>query len=531
MMVRRARGRSTAQDASEAPWWRDAVCYQIYVRSFADANADGMGDLAGVRKRLEYVRRLGVDAVWLTPFYPSPQHDAGYDVADYRAVDRQFGTMRSFDSMMSRAHTLGLKVIIDIVPNHTSSAHRWFREAVADEPGSPSRDRYLIRDGLGSRGERPPNNWRSTFGGPAWTRLSDGQWYLHLFDSTQPDLNWRNREVVEEFDQTLRFWLDRGVDGFRIDVAHGLFKASGLPATRSRGLTTPYWDQPEVHTVYRRWHALLASYPGDRMSIGEVWAATPQLMARYLRADELQQAFNFKWLESPWSAAAFRRVIEQTFAAVGPTKASPTWVLSNHDVVRTVTRYGDGSRGLARAKAAMLTMLSLPGSAYIYQGEELGLPQVDVPVPLRQDPTWHHGGGVGRDGCRIPMPWTADGPSYGFSRGEVASWLPQPRGWGALSVEAQERDPGSTLAFFRAALQARRQLLPSLAQRVRFGPSRPGVLVVKRAPGLTCVLNCSRRDHQIVGSAYGEPLIASGQREAVAAGVLPPDTAAWFLKN
>jgi alpha-glucosidase len=421
-----------------------------------------------------------------------------------------------------------MKVIVDIVPNHTSWDHAWFKEALASAPGSRARRRFVFRDGRGRDGSRPPNNWPSVFGGPAWTRVDDGQWYLHLFDRSQPDLNWRNKEVQAEFEDILRFWLDRGVDGFRIDVAHGLFKAKDLPDRRGRlALVQPYWDQPEVHQVYRRWHKVLAEYDGDRMAIAEAWTHDEPAMARYLRKDELQQAFNFHWLEAPWSAAAFRRVIEATYAAVDPVKASPTWVLSNHDVVREVTRYGDGPQGLARSKAASLAMFGLPGSAYVYQGQELGLPQADVPEKDRQDPTWLRGGKTGRDGCRVPMPWSGTKRPYGFSPdGAAKSWLPQPPSWRKLSVEAQDNEPASTLNFFRHALTTRSRVIRGLGPSVRFGPARPGVLVYHRDPGFTCVLNCSSRPYDV--SDYGEPLITSTDDATVARGVLPPDSAAWF---
>ncbi|MBA2465296.1 MAG: alpha-amylase, partial [Nocardioidaceae bacterium] len=291
-----------------APWWRNSVCYQVYVRSFADGNGDGVGDLIGIRDRLPYLARLGVDSVWITPFYRSPQRDHGYDVADHRDVDPLFGDLADFEEMLDAAHDLGIKVIVDVVPNHTSHEHRWFVEALAAGPGSPARERYVFRDGTGRHGNRPPNNWMSLFGGIPWTRVEDGQWYLHLFDSSQPDLNWWNAEVGDEFESILRFWLDRGVDGFRIDVAHGLFKPIDLtPRSRVDRPPHPMWDQPEVHEVYRRWHQVLSEYAGDRMAVAEAWTDSAEATARYVRPDELQQAFNFHWLEAPWSAAAFRR--------------------------------------------------------------------------------------------------------------------------------------------------------------------------------------------------------------------------------
>ncbi len=480
----------TDPQAPTHPWWRDAVVYQIYVRSFADSGTrgdDGIGDLPGITSRLPYLRDLGVDAVWITPFYTSPQHDHGYDVADYRDIDPRFGTLADADTLLETAHDLGLKVIVDLVPNHTSEDHEWFRAALAAAPSSPERGRYLFRDGRGTDGSEPPNNWKSVFSGPAWTRVPDGQWYLHLFDSTQPDLDWRNPEIGDMFVDVLRFWLDRGVDGFRVDVAHGLYKEAGLRdqvldagGTNSSGAPEsmverterdePMWDQPEVHDVYRRWHEVLAAYPGERMNVAEAWTQTPESMAKFVRSDEMSQAFNFSWLLADWSARAFADVVTGTFDALADVGASPTWVLSNHDVVRHVTRYGGGTTGLARARAATLTMLALPGSSYLYQGEELGLEQVDVAPADRQDPSWlrHQDpdGEVGRDGCRVPIPWSGERAPYGFGPGKDQPWIPQPDDWATLTAEAQEARPDSTLEFYRRALAARRDLPPAATNEV-----------------------------------------------------------------
>ncbi|MGW9086479.1 alpha-amylase family glycosyl hydrolase [Streptomyces yangpuensis] len=395
---------SNATTAS-GDWWRDAVIYQVYVRSFADSDGDGIGDLRGVRSRLPHLARLGVDAVWLTPFYVSPQADGGYDVADYRAVDPLFGDLADADELVRAAHALGLRVIVDVVPNHTSEQHPWFRAALAGEPGA--RERYLFRRGRGAEGELPPNDWESIFGGPAWTRVADGEWYLHLFAPEQPDLDWTHPEVMAEFDSVLRFWLDLGVDGFRIDVAHGMVKADGLPdigrgaqATLIGSEPLPFFDQDGVHAIHRAWRRLLDSYEGPRRRIGvaEAWAPTSERLALYVRPDELHQAFNFRFLTCPWDPEAMRTVIDESLAATTAVGAPTTWVLSNHDVVRHVTRYGGGPRGLARARAAALLMLALPGSAYLYQGEELGLPEVtDLPATARQDPAF-------RRGRRQPIP-------------------------------------------------------------------------------------------------------------------------------
>ncbi len=523
------------------PWWRNAVCYQIYVRSFADSDGDGIGDLPGVTARLPHLRDLGVDALWLTPFYTSPQHDHGYDVADYCDVDPLFGRLSDADDLIRAAHELDLKVMVDIVPNHTSSEHAWFREALAAKPDSAARRRYLFRDGRGPAGELPPNNWRSVMGGEAWTRVIEadgtpGQWYLHLFDSSQPDLDWRNPEIGDMFEEVLRFWLDRGVDGFRIDVAHSLFKAEGLPdydEPQDRPAPTaftedgalldqhfdqgPMWDQPEVHDVYRRWHKVLAGYDGDRVTVAEAWTHTRESMARYVRADELSQSFNFAWLESPWSASAFRRVIVDTFAALDAVGAAPTWVLSNHDTVRHTTRYGGGALGRARARAATLTMLALPGSSYLYQGEELGLEQVEVLPEHRQDPVWFRSGEPGRDGCRVPMPWSGDHPPYGFGG---PAWIPQPADWAGLTVAAQQADPRSTLRWYQNVLRARRDLVGASVEIVDLGPD---VLAFRRGD-LLVLVNCGA---SAVPLPAGE-VIASSDPSQPDPTSLEPDSAVWI---
>ncbi len=534
-------------------WWRDAVVYQVYVRSFADADGDGVGDLAGITARLPHLSDLGVDALWITPFYISPQHDHGYDVADYRDVDPLFGTLADADALLSTAHGLGLKVIVDLVPNHTSSAHAWFQDALDAAPGSPERARYLFRDGREPDGDEPPNNWQSVFGGPAWTRVPDGpdgpdrpegtgQWYLHLFDSSQPDLDWRNPEVGDMFVEVLRFWLDRGVDGFRVDVAHGLLKESTLrdqvvtpeEAASNRDLAMvdqviadePMWDQPEVHEVYRRWRRVLEEYDGDgggsaRMGVAEAWARTPDAVAAYVRPDELHQAFNFDWVLAPWSAETYADVVERTLGATGAVGASATWVLSNHDVHRHPTRYGGGAVGLARARAATLLTLALPGSAYVYQGEELGLEDVDVAPEDRQDPSWFRTGKPGRDGARVPIPWSGQAPPYGFGPGSTQPWIPQPAEWAGLTVAAQSGTEGSTLEFYRAAIAARR-LIPCddapVTTRVE-----GDVLIVTRGD-LVVAINCGSGE---VAMPEGELVIASGPTSAT----LPADTTAWLRRN
>ncbi|MGZ5415305.1 MAG: glycoside hydrolase family 13 protein [Aeromicrobium sp.] len=486
---------STPTPGSEK-WWRDAVIYQVYPRSWADADGDGIGDLPGITSRLPHLSSLGVDAVWLSPFYTSPQHDAGYDVSDYRDVDPVFGELADVDRLIATAHDHDLRVMVDLVPNHSSDEHQWFQDALKSAPGSPDRARYLFRDGEGENGELAPNNWRSNFGGPAWTRITEvdgspGQWYLHLFDVTQPDFDWTNPEVRAEMESVIRFWLDRGVDGFRIDVAHGLVKTEGLPdashhhpGAAMQTSLQPMWDQPGVHEIYRHWRSIVEEYAaepdGDRILCAEAWVSPAEALARYVRPDELHQSFNFGFLTTPWIASELRPTITDSLAAVEAVGAPQTWVLSNHDVVRHATRLGydqypgmhrphgigaedpqpDAALGLKRARAATTVMLALPGSAYIYQGEELGLPEATrLPDDTRQDPTWKRSGHRvrGRDGCRVPVPWSGDSPSYGFGPGE-ASWLSQPEEWAVLGAEHQSGIAGSTLELYKSLLHTRRDL-------------------------------------------------------------------------
>ncbi|MFI7096467.1 glycoside hydrolase family 13 protein [Streptomyces lydicus] len=513
-------------------WWRDAVIYQVYVRSFADSDGDGVGDLRGARERLPYLRDLGVDAVWLTPFYASPQADGGYDVADYRAVDPLFGNLQDADDLIRTAHELNLRVIVDIVPNHTSDRHPWFRDPEL------ARQRYVFRPGKGEDGELPPNDWESVFGGPAWTRTDRGDWYLHLFAPEQPDLDWDNPDVHAEFEAVMRFWLDLGVDGFRVDVAHGMVKASGLPdighgeqAKLIGNQVLPFFDQDGVHAIHRTWRRLLDGY-GDThgrqvIGVAEAWAPTAERLALYVRPDELHQAFNFQFLNAPWQADALRAVIDASLAATTSVGAPTTWVLSNHDVVRHTTRLGGG---LARARAATLLMLALPGSAYLYQGEELGLPEVtDLPDDVRQDPAFFRGSRAGgqdgfRDGCRVPLPWSGEAPPYGFGTG--GSWLPQPADWAPLTVDAQTGDPDSTLELYRTALRLRR-VQPGLGDGgMSWQPAPDGVLAFTR-PGLLCTVNTLPHDVEL--PSPGTPLLSSTPvtvNGSVA--VLPGDSCIWW---
>jgi alpha-glucosidase len=511
-----------------AEWWRSAVVYEIYVRSFADSDGDGVGDLPGIRARLPYLRELGVDAIWLTPFFPSPGVDHGYDVADYVDVDPQFGTLADLDALVADAHELGLRVTIDVVPNHTSSEHPWFRNALADT-GHPDRARYVFRPG---RDGDMPNNWESVFGGPAWTLdQASGEYYLHLFAPEQPDLDWHNQRVQADFEDVLTFWLDRGVDGFRIDVAHALFKdpllrdePDGVSVARP-GATEGFdrqraIDQPEVHTLYRRWRELADAYRDERMLVGEVVLRDQARVARYVRPDELHLAFNFRLLWQEWEADVLRAAIDGTIEALAPVGATPTWVLENHDVVRLPSRYGS----LESAHAAALLLLALPGTIFLYAGQELGLEEVDLPDGLRQDPVFLRSGGArkGRDGCRIPIPWEDGPPGFGFTSGKP--WLPIPSGWTDLSVGAQQHDGSSSLSLYRAALAVRRgsDALRSGWFAWRDGPR--GALVFDRESGGEHVVALVNVNSEPFELPKGELLVAS--RPGVS-DRLPSQSAAW----
>ncbi|MGY1673730.1 glycoside hydrolase family 13 protein [Geodermatophilus sp. SYSU D00710] len=516
---------------TDADWWRDAVFYQVYIRSFADGSGDGVGDLAGIRSHLPHLAELGVDALWITPFYPSPMADHGYDVADPRDVEPVFGDLAAFDALLAEAHALGIRVTVDLVPNHTSDRHAWFQAALAAGPGSPERARYLFRDGRGPDSAQPPNNWPSVFGGPAWTRVPDGQWYLHLFAPEQPDLDFTNPEVVADLETTMRFWLDRGVDGFRIDVGHGMAKPEGLPdmlPMEDTGLLDDHgpgdhrFDDEGVHEVHRRIRTVLDEYPGT-MAVGEIWLKDDDRLARYLRADELQLAFNFKLLTADWDVDDLRDAVVHSLATVEATPAPACWVLSNHDRPRHVTRYGGGGTGTRRARAAALLQLALPGAAYVYNGDELGMPDVDLPDEALQDPIWERSGHTerGRDACRIPVPWSGTDPSYGFST-RPDTWLPMPEGWGPMTAEAQAADPASVLSLYRAALHLRRTSPAFTGESLEWLPAPEGCLAFRRPGGLVCLVNASARP---VPLPEGAVLLAS---DDVSGGVVPADTAVWL---
>ncbi|GAA2544610.1 alpha-glucosidase [Neomicrococcus aestuarii] len=608
----------TENSTSTHTWWKDAVIYQVYPRSFADSNGDGMGDLNGVRSRIPYLKNLGVDAVWLSPFYTSPQNDAGYDVADYRNVDERFGTLADFDTMLATAHEAGLKVIVDLVPNHTSDQHVWFQEALASEPGSVARERYIFRDGKGENGDEAPNDWQSVFGGDAWTRVTEvagpnagkpGQWYLHLFDTTQPDLNWDNTEVRAEMESVLEFWLDRGVDGFRVDVAHGLIKHPELPDYRDKvsmvageehddaaanvapdsgtaesrhfelvdeeitdlvsgesvdtsgNMMTgsPYFDQEGVHQVYREWNEVLAKYDGDRMMVAEAWVEPMSRIFRYVRSDEMQQAFNFGFLLAGWDAQRIFANVDETLREAAVVQAPATWVLSNHDTVRHSSRFGlsdpttypkgiaaedeqpDERLGWLRGRAAAMIMLALPGSSYVYQGDELSLPEhTTLPHEFRQDPSFFRTNGEerGRDGCRIPMPWDSTQPGFGFDVAATASeapadaassyspWLPQPESYRNYAADRQVGVEGSTFELYRALLAARRErgLGTGELAWAEFNAPEHGILAFTNGT-VTLLANTSSTP---VDLPEGLSVLFASHDEAVFEGQLAADSAVWL---
>lgn len=550
---------SDQHDLQLPEWWRQAVVYQVYPRSFADADGDGIGDLRGVLSRVPYLAELGIDAIWLSPFYPSELADGGYDVADYRDVDPRLGTLEDFDELVDALHEAGIRIVVDIVPNHTSDQHAWFQEALAAGRGSAARARYIFREGSGPNGDEPPADWVSVFGGSAWERVADGQWYFHNFAVEQPDLDWSNPEVRADFVKTLRFWSDRGVDGFRIDVAHMLTKDFVDPLPSQAELDAlprdghhPMIDRDDVHEVYAEWREVFDSYDPPRTAVAEAWVE-PSRIPLYARAESLGQAFNFDLLEADFDAVQFRRIVGDNLALAAQSGSSTTWVLSNHDVVRHATRYGlpaaertpdgrparkhgnewllsggtqpqlDAAAGLRRARAAILFVLGLPGSGYIYQGEELGLHEVaSIPDAERQDPTFFRSPGedIGRDGCRVPLPWSADGGSFGF--GEDGAHLPQPSWFADVAVDTQDGDPTSTLTLYRRALALRR-LLQTEESLEWLETGREDVLGFRRPNGWTVVTNFGTEPFALPAGAS-----ISLSSDATDGGVLPGETTVWI---
>ena len=539
--------------SSKQEWWRHAVIYQIYPRSFADGNGDGMGDLPGVLSRLESLKELGIDAIWFSPFFTSPQKDAGYDVSNYTDIDPRFGTLADFDALLAKAHAHGIRIIIDLVPNHSSDQHPLFQSAMRASKGSPERDMYVFREGKDAN--TPPNNWQSVFGGPAWTQVEDGQWYLHLFDSSQPDFNWANPKVEQFFHDVLRFWFDRGVDGFRVDVAHSLVKDPALPDIEevSSSMTGsdsapkeekphPFWGQEGVHEVIRGFRKVANEYE-DRAMCAEAWILPLSKMAKWVRPDEYHQTFNFAYLETPWDSAKLRNVVDESLREFGNVGAPSTWVLSNHDVIRHVTRMaydkvpkqGDGigpsypqpdeARGQRVGRAATAFMLGLPGSSYIYQGEELGLPEhTTLDASFREDPTFFRTKGerVGRDGCRVPIPWESDKPAYGFNN-TGKSWLPQPENYRRYARSEQRGVAGSTLELYRQLLKIRKEFnmglgnlkwVEELCDETTLAFDNSGVRVIANFGGTV--------------NLPGGELLATTQHDLTVEGVLEQDQVAWI---
>ena len=539
------------------PWWQHASIYQVYPRSFKDSNGDGTGDLRGVIDELPYLAALGIDAVWLSPFYESPQHDSGYDVANPRSVDPIYGTLDDAVELIAQAHERGIRIIVDVVPNHASIERDWFKDALNAAPGSAERARFHFLDGRGTNKSEPPNNWMSWFGGSAWTRITEpdgalGQWYLHTFDSSQPDLNWSNPEIRADGLETLKFWLDLGVDGFRVDVALALMKDmtypdlddpegislamrmdldDGSPESMARRLkvaNSPVLDRDEVQDIYREWRALMDSYPGEHMAVAEAWVP-PERAARYVAHDTLHQIFNFDFMGAAWDADRIRTVIQETFNGLSSVRAPATWALSNHDTPRVVTRLGGGALGRDRARALALIAHALPGAVYVYQGEELGLEDAELPDEARQDPVWFrtNGEAVGRDGARVPLPWVAGATSCGFSASHI-TWLPQPYGWDEFSVDQQEADPRSTLNLYREILHLRKSHPAFVHDACEMPLIESGILAITRDYGFMCLVNCSDDDKDM--EVNGRLLVTSTGEVGLKNNILrlPKGTGAWI---
>ncbi|MGI9646805.1 MAG: alpha-amylase family glycosyl hydrolase [Ilumatobacteraceae bacterium] len=570
---------------TERSWWRDAVVYQVYVRSFADSNGDGIGDIAGIRSRLDHLSSLGVDAIWLNPCYPSPQRDHGYDVADYFAIEPDYGTLADFDALVAAAAEHGIRIVMDLVPNHCSNEHAWFVAAVEGEPDGPERARFWVRDGLpdgsGDAHGAPPNNWRAAFGGPAWTRLSptDPQWYLGTFSPHQPDINHTNADVQAMFVDVIEFWFERGVDGFRVDAIRPVGKHPDLPdqppvpeGIRAVEITwlNPHIDfRPEGHDVWRYFRRTIDTYtadhPGrDLMMVAEAYlVGRPEVIAEFTRPDEFHQAFSFDLMLAAWSKESIENALADVFW-LADRGVPPCWALNNHDIQRIVTRLGradahvadslggssllrstapvDEEVGRRRSRATIALAMALPGSIYLYQGEELGLPEVlDVPDDRREDPVFLMTGGAeqGRDGSRVPIPWTAEpSTSYGFSDPPGAGgdpdppWLPQPDGWGDRSLAEQVGEEDSMVELYRTLIAARSVHAvqqPDTAELVDLGAA----LIAVRRGDLLAVMNVSGEpvaldlDRGELGGA--RPVLASEPADMHTPGVIPPDSTIWLV--
>lgn len=567
-------------------WWQEAIVYQVYVRSFADANGDGIGDLEGIRSRLDHIASLGVDAIWLNPCYPSPQRDHGYDVADYFAIHDEYGDLDTFDALLADARERNIKILMDLVPNHCSNDHAWFVEALAADPDSVERNRFYFRDGLPTADGAdphgsPPNNWMAAFGGSAWTRVSpdDAQWYLGTFTPHQPDFDHTNSDVQAMFAEVLEFWFDRGVEGVRVDAIAPVGKDAALPdappVPPGTGLLQVCWEnpytvfRPEGHDVWRQFRTTIDNYmerhPGrDLMMVAEAYMnGRPDLMAAFVNPEQFHQAFAFDLLLSPWVKSEVERAIRDTLDIIS-IGSTPTWTLNNHDVQRVVTRLGrsnatdpntvsnnamevddvdiDIERGVRRARAMITLAMAMPGSLYLYMGEELGLPEVlDIPAERREDPVFLQTNGerIGRDGCRIPLPWTDD-PSTNFGFSSVDSdahtdvpdsWLPQPGWWGTGAVDELDGEDNSILELYRAVIDARREFAVPEGMVAAVVDLGPGLVAVRRGD-LVAVCNTTSEpialdmENDLVEISL--PVFASEPTEMHTPGVIPPDSTVWL---
>ena len=542
--------------STDKNWWRQAAIYQIYPRSFADSNGDGIGDLKGITSCIPYLKSLSLDAVWLSPFYPSALADGGYDVDDYRDVDPKLGTLADFDEMLAKLHDAGIRVFVDVVPNHSSNLHVWFKEAIAAEPGSAARNRYLFREGRGVNGELPPTDWVSHFAPSAWTHESamggkHNQWYMHWFAPEQPDFNWDNREIEDDFLKTLKFWADRGVDGFRIDVAHALKKDLSEPlrmlnvfeglderGAKGKGILA---DRDDVFTIYKEWRKLFNQYDPPRVAVAEANVHSERLPL-YASEKTLGQGFDFRFIDALFDATAYRKCAQDALELAKKNKSSSTWTLSNHDQIRHATKMGlhasvdrrdwmlsngtshplDKEAGTTTGLAATLFIMALPGCTYLYQGEELGLHEVtDIPENQIQDPQYLRNFKIdkGRDGCRVPLPWTRTGTSFGFGTG--SAHLPQPNWFAEYSVEAEEGVAGTPLEIYRSALKLRKSLITE--EKIKWHKTESDeVLHFSRPNGWNCITNFRGAKYPV---PKGEFIISS---RPLVDGKIPPCTTVWF---
>ena len=564
--------------ATHRAWWKDALIYQVYPRSFADGNGDGIGDLQGIIDHLDYLQGLSVDGIWMSPCFPSPQRDHGYDVSDYFDINPEYGDLQLFDDLVAEGRKRGIRIMLDVVPNHCSIDHEWFQAALKAGRGSPLRERFYFRDGRGENGELPPNNWMSIFGGAAWSRVTEpdgtlGQWYLHVFDAGQPDMNWEHDDVKKHFDDMLTFWFDRGVEGFRVDAVAVVGKTAGLPdgpeplpgesAAAAATRNTHFQHQEVAHGYWRRWRALIdryeAEHPGrELVTVSEAYTSgDPMQLLRYVQPDQFHQSFAFDLMLAPWIARHIREATDGVYRTLSENGASLSWTLNNHDTQRSVTRYGranadseesftgnnlvyndsdvDLALGLRRHRAMLLYVAALPGAFYLYQGEEMGLPEwLDLPDDRREDPVFLRTGGKekGRDGCRVPLPWSSDPTtSFGFSTPPVtgAPWLPQPTWWGDFNMAEHDGVFGSVLELYREVLAKRREIdkASELIWMLHDDPAFADDVVAFRRGTVLVVMNVTSRDVKIPESVIGSASVWA-RSEPVSGNVIPANSAVWY---